>query len=211
MSRLKSDTEHLYITTIGDGYDCFLQSNNTTILRTSNAGINVTGHVTLSGNVSTVGLNGTGPIYTSGNIGKDGGDYFTFTTDTKLDLYLNGSNEFMFGANGDFHADGDLVAFSTTISSDERIKHNIRIVDDALEKTSQLRGVQFDWNKDNTPSAGVIAQDVAKVLPEAVKSVKGLNDEQEFLTVNYDALTSLLIESIKELKGRIEELENKVG
>lgn len=198
MSRLKSDTEHLYITTIGDGYDVYLQSNNNTKLVTSDIGVTVTGRLS------------TTDVYATGNIGYDSTDHFTFTNNDKVDVILNGSTEFMMAANGDFHADGDVIAFSTTISSDERIKHNIRIVDDALEKTSQLRGVQFDWNKDNTPSAGVIAQDVAKVLPEAVKSVKGLSDEQEYLTVNYDALISLLIESVKELKGRIEELENKL-
>ena len=43
MSRLKSDTEHLYITTIGDGYDVYLQSNNNTKLVTSDIGVTVTG------------------------------------------------------------------------------------------------------------------------------------------------------------------------
>ena len=44
------------------------------------------------------------------------------TNDTQIDLYINGSNEFRFEADGDFHADGDVIAYSTTTPSDERLK-----------------------------------------------------------------------------------------
>ncbi len=47
------------------------------------------------------------------------------------------------------------------------------------------------------------------VLPEAVKEAQGLNDNESYLTVNYHALTSILIESIKELSAKVKELEAK--
>ena len=47
------------------------------------------------------------------------------------------------------------------------------------------------------------------VLPEAVKEAQGLNDNEGYLTVNYHALTSILIESIKELSAKVKELEAK--
>ena len=142
-----------------------------------------------------------------GNIGSDAGDYLVWTTDTQMDVYINGSNEFRFESDGDFHADGNVVAYSTTVSSDERLKENIEVVSDALNKVSVLRGVTFDWIRDGKPSAGVIAQEVQNVLPQAVTEVTGMNGVQH-LTVNYSALTSILIEAIKELKAEVEELKN---
>ena len=124
-----------------------------------------------------------------------------------MDVYINGSNEFRLESDGDFHADGDVVAFSTTVSSDRKLKENIQVVPNALDKVEALNGVTFDWKRDGTPSAGVIAQEVQEVLPEAVKEVTPLKGGDSHLSVNYHALTSILIEAIKELKAEIEELK----
>ena len=143
----------------------------------------------------------------TGRIGNDGNDYFTFTNNTRCDLYINGSNEFRFESDGDFHADGDVIAQSTTISSDRRLKENIEVIPNALDKVQALNGVSFDWKKTGEKSAGVIAQEVQGVLPEAVKEVTPVGGGDSHLSVNYHALTSILIESIKELKAEIEELK----
>ena len=152
----------------------------------------------------------TGRVYsTDGYFGLDATDSMQFVNNSRIDFYVNDSNEFRMEADGDFHADGDVIAFSTTIASDERLKENIEVVPDALDKVEALRGVSFDWKRDGKSSAGVIAQEVMGVLPEAVKEVQGLNDNESHLTVNYHALTSILIESIKELSARVKELEAK--
>ena len=148
-------------------------------------------------------------INATGRIGRDSNDYITWSNNSQMDVYVNGNNEFRFEADGDFHADGDVIAESTTISSDERLKENIEIVSDPIEKIETLRGVTFDWKRDGKKSAGVIAQDVEKVLPEAVKEVQGLKDDESYKTVNYNALISILIESVKELSARVKELEEK--
>ena len=147
---------------------------------------------------------GSQNILTSGNIGRDAGDYINFTTDTQMDVYVNGSNEFRFEADGDFHADGDVIAQSTTTASDIRLKENIELVSDALKKVQALNGVSFDWKKTGERSAGVIAQEVIGVLPEAVKEVTPVGGGDSHLTVNYHALTSILIEAIKELKVELD-------
>jgi hypothetical protein len=144
------------------------------------------------------------------HIGLDSGDYIGFTNNSQIDFYVNGSNEFRMESDGDFHADGDVIAYSTTTASDERLKENIQVVENAVDKCKALRGVTFDWKRDGAASAGVIAQDVQEVLPEAVKQVTGMNGE-DHLTVNYGALTSILIEAVKELSAKVEELEAKVG
>ena len=152
----------------------------------------------------------TGRVYsTDGYFGLDATDSMQFVNNSRIDFYVNDSNEFRMEADGDFHADGDVIAFSTTIASDERLKENIEVVPDALDKVEALRGVSFDWKRDGKSSAGVIAQEVMGVLPEAVKEVQGLNDNESHLSVNYHALTSILIESIKELSARVKELEAK--
>ena len=152
----------------------------------------------------------TGAVYHgTNNFGNDSGDFMNWTTNTRLDITVHANNEFRFEADGDFHADGDVIAYSTTTASDRKLKDNITTIEDALDKVKQLNGVEFTWKKDGKKSAGVIAQDVEKVLPQAVKTVNDLNTDEEYKTVKYDALTSILIESIKELSARIEELENK--
>ena len=112
-------------------------------------------------------------------------------------------------ADGDFHADGDVIAFSTSTSSDERLKDNIKTIESASDKIKQLKGVEFTWKKNGKNGGGVIAQDVEKVLPGAVKEVESLNGEQSYKAVDYNAVIGLLIETNKELLERIEKLENK--
>ena len=129
-------------------------------------------------------------------------DYMFSDASHGLRFYTAGAEEMRLENDGDLHVDGDVVAFSTTVS-DERLKENIQVVDNALDKVCQLKGVTFDWKKDGENSAGLIAQDVEKVLPSAVKE-KGLpfkaDDDQEYKTVEYSQVTSLLVEAIKELK-----------
>jgi hypothetical protein len=134
-------------------------------------------------------------------IGLDSTDYLEFTDNTQVDLYINGSNEFRFEADGDFHADGDVIAYSTTTPSDERLKENVKVIDNPLEKLDQLRGVTFDWiNREDKRSGGVIAQELEKVMPELVREVDSLKNEDKFKAVDYNGLIGLLIEAVKEIK-----------
>ena len=99
-----------------------------------------------------------------------------------------------------------LTAGSFSASSDENLKKDIAVVGGALDKLFQLRGVEFTWKENDVRSAGVIAQDVEKVLPQAVNTT-----EKGYKTVQYDALHAVLIEAVKELTARVKELEAKVG
>ena len=142
-----------------------------------------------------------------GSVGLDSTDYISWTNNTRTDFYVNGANKFRMELDGDFHADGDVVAYSTTIS-DERLKTGISTVSNALEKVSQLNGVEFTRKNNGQRSAGVIAQEVEKVLPQAIREKKlPLQTGEEdtlYKTVEYDALHSLYIEAIKELKDTVE-------
>ena len=115
--------------------------------------------------------------------------------------------------NGDLHVDGNVIAYSTTIS-DERLKTDIVKIDGALDKVAQLNGYTFTYTADGKKSAGVIAQEVKKVLPSAITESTlplkmGEDDETEYMTVQYDQLMGLMVEAIKELKAEVAELKGK--
>ena len=113
--------------------------------------------------------------------------------------------------DGDLHVDGDVIAFSTTIS-DERLKENIQPIEDALSKVSQLNGVTFTYKADGKESAGLIAQDVEKVLPSAITEKElplKIDDGNEYKVLQYDQTIGLLVEAIKELKAEIDELKGE--
>ena len=142
-----------------------------------------------------------------GKIGSDAGDYIVYTTDSQLDVYVNGNNEFRFEADGDFHADGDVIGFSTTVS-DVALKSDIEVIPNALDKLDKIKGYTFTRHN-GTTSAGIIAQELEKVLPEAVKEKRlALYDNKTYKTVEYDAIHGLLIQAIKELKNEIRELKS---
>jgi len=114
-------------------------------------------------------------------------------------------------ADGDLHADGDVIAYSTTIS-DERLKTGIMPITNALAKVNQLNGCTFTYKADGRKSAGLIAQDVEKVLPTAVSEKElplKIDDGEKYKVLQYDQTIGLLVEAIKELSDKIEKLENK--
>jgi len=120
------------------------------------------------------------------------------------------------GTTGQIRATDDITAF---YSSDIALKEDITNIPDALESLKKLNGVLFNW-KDKwiehqggedgyfvrKKDVGVIAQEVEKVLPEAVAQRK-----DGIKAVKYDRLTCLLIEAVKVLSDKVEKLnkENK--
>jgi len=114
-------------------------------------------------------------------------------------------------SDGDVHCDQDVIAYSTTIGSDRKLKTNIVDTKYGLNDIVKLRGVDFDWNRKDRDhhDVGFIAQEVKEVIPELVKEVKGLNDNDSFLTVDYAKVVPILVESIKTLKKEIEDMKNE--
>ncbi len=104
---------------------------------------------------------------------------------------------------------GQIRATGFLSPSDIRLKKDIVTLEGATEKLEQLRGVTYNWLKEDMPKErqmGVIAQEVEKVFPEAVAT-----HDNGFKSVNYDALVAPLIESIKERKNEIDALKKEVA
>jgi hypothetical protein len=116
---------------------------------------------------------------------------------------------------GDIRATANITAYYT---SDKRLKENVIPISNALAKVKQINGVKFDWTDEEIErrggidgyfvrksDVGVIAQEIEKVLPEAVAT-----RESGYLAVRYELLVPLLIEAIKEQQGQIDELKKLV-
>ena len=137
-------------------------------------------------------------------------DFIEYDTNNGLRFYTNGAEDMRLTDGGDLHVDANIIGYSTTIS-DQRLKHDINKIDNALDKVCQINGYTFTYNEDGKQSAGVIAQEIENVLPSAVESKKLAFTGQEgveYKTVQYDQIHGLLIEAIKELKAELEELKN---
>jgi len=82
------------------------------------------------------------------------------------------------------------------VTSDERLKSGITQIPGAIEKVKQIRGCTYTI--DDKPSAGVIAQELIKVLPESVHT-----KEDGYYGVSYHGVIALLIEAVKELSEKV--------
>lgn len=124
-------------------------------------------------------------------------------------LALTDTGVKIWGSAANLRVEGVGNFWDVEIRSDRRVKSNIAKIDNALDKVSKLSGNVYDLqlpNGDTKPSAGLIAQEVQEVLPEAVTTD---NDKDALLRLNYNAVIALLVESVKELKAEIEELKSK--
>lgn len=128
-------------------------------------------------------------------------------------LNVNGygqDNNFFFRAGGDFICQRNGSFDNVEIRSDRRAKSDIKVIENALEKVETLSGNTYELHNTSggtTRSAGLIAQEVQEVLPEAV--TQDNEEDGGMLRLNYNAVIALLVESVKELKAEIEELKSK--
>ena len=142
----------------------------------------------------------------------------TMVFDHRLQIgaHANGDSSFVSGSSGtqanttavesdNIYARNDLIG---NYSSDQKLKDNKLVIDTALNKVEEISGYEFTWNNNiedfraGKTDYGVIAQELEKVLPHAVDI-----NNRGYKTVNYNSLIPLLIEAVKELSGKVKELE----
>lgn len=123
--------------------------------------------------------------------------YFERNPSSGIQMIMNG--------NGSFN--------DVYIRSDERLKSNFSKIENALDKVDLLDGMVYDkanhiGGEETTREAGLVAQQLQEVLPEAVK--KGVDGEQnEILTVSSSAVIALLVNAVKELREEVRELKSR--
>jgi hypothetical protein len=173
-----------------------------------------TGRLTISRNIGSASVYSTGQLVLQNT---DAGDVtlgFHRSGYTACALKHEGSGLRLCGttdtAVANFYATGDVTAFS-----DARLKENLEIITNPIEKISSLNGYTFD--RVNSESSGrytgLIAQEVKEVLPEAVKT----NEGDGYLSIAYGNLAGLFVEGFKavvdenkKLKQRVDALEEKL-
>ena len=137
-------------------------------------------------------------------------DYTMYDQDVGIRWFTAAAEEMRLQNNGTLHVDGDIIAYSNTIS-DRRLKTDIAKVENGLDKVSALNGYTFKYINGDMQSAGVMADEIKPVLPSAVKTAEiplHTDTPEEYDIVHYDQLCAIFIEAIKELKSRVEALEN---
>jgi hypothetical protein len=110
------------------------------------------------------------------------------------DRWITGDSSFNISVNG-VTATGVITATDFNSTSDAKLKTNVQIIPDPLDKIVRIDGVSFNWIKDNKPSMGVIADNIEEVLPELVS-------DTDPKTVNYNGLIGLLILTTQCIRGR---------
>jgi hypothetical protein len=116
------------------------------------------------------------------------------------------------GGFGDFYASANIIGFAT-MPSDERLKNNVKNLENGLEIIEQLRPVSYTWNEGmgRGDDFGLIAQEVEQILPELIHETDMIfkNNDEKYKTLSYERLVPFLIKSIQELNNKIKELEKK--
>lgn len=135
------------------------------------------------------------------------------SADGVLDIITNAARRMRF-QTGDTYSDMNINAPNVYIRSDIRLKSNFRPIENALEKVEQLDGLIYDkadyiGGEIVQTEAGIVAQTLQDVLPEAVREVEDIKGNK-ILTVSSQSQIALLVEAVKTLSSRVKELESKL-
>ena len=137
------------------------------------------------------------------------------TTDPTYRLHVTGDTYI----SGTAEIASTCTANGFTSTSDERLKTDIKQITNPIDKISNINGVNFAWKKDKTreTQSGLIAQEVEKVIPEVVKTIKhntsnnkDENELEETKTIDYNGMIGYLVECIKKQQSDINDLRNEL-
>jgi len=117
--------------------------------------------------------------------------------------WIAGDSGFNISVNG-VTATGVVTATDFNSTSDAKLKTNVQVISDPLDKIVRIDGVSFNWIENNKPSMGVIADNIEEVLPELVS-------DTDPKTVNYNGLIGLLIEVVKDQQTQINSLNERLS
>lgn len=114
--------------------------------------------------------------------------------------------------SGGVYVSGDLRCNSLLNESDQRLKRDIETIENGLDVVCALRGCNYTWNDEpvnvdsnraGSRSVGVIAQEAREAGADVA-----VHDQGEYLAVDYTRLVPYLIEAVKSLKRRCDELSS---
>jgi len=227
--------DQIYDFVIGLGYSTTVGTVTSVSGTGTENGLTLTGTVSSSGNLTlggTLSINNSDWSGTVLSVPNGGTGLSTVGTNR----VLTGAGGLALVAEANMTFTGTLLAVTgaitatgeiTAYSSDRRLKTNIVRIPDPLEKVAQLDGVTYDWNMDvcnkvgfkpaRRHETGMIAQNLGSVISDAItfapfdRNRRGFSKSgKDYLTVNLEKVIPLLVEAVKELTERNEELVERV-
>jgi hypothetical protein len=186
----------------GSGGDVVTTAGGTVIITASSTNVTIDGDLTVTGNAILSGnivgdriQNGTTTI----DIQSAGGNAnVTVGGASNVGVFHTGG----FNVAGNISATGDVTAQNVNSLSDAVLKTNISMLSNPESIINQLFGYEYDWKNGSGHSYGLLAQDVEKVLPDAVRTG---NDGLK--SVNYMMIIPFLVETIKKLASDVADLK----
>jgi len=177
-----------------------LQVSGTSVLIDSDIGSTVQAFVSNVSNIVT--FDAVNPTFTdTGALGVPVGSQVERPAPVAGQLRFN-SDALKFegydGSEWDQPSTGTLNATEFNSLSDASVKTNINEIGNGLDMINAIAGVEFDWRDNGNHSAGVVAQELEKVLPHLVST-----SNEGMKSVNYAGLTAYLLSAIKELSKRL--------
>lgn len=198
----------VFVTNVAPNYNVVVSGSLKNVAMPGTAGA-----TTVWGNVSVGSTTINGSLNVTGSLSVTSAPTFSGLNLTNTLTISNGGANItgLTNITGELRVTDDITAFYVS-PSDIRLKTDLNKISDPMAKVLELSGYTYKWNdlgadkyKQNTEKTdvGVIAQEIEKVLPEAVKT-----DTEGYKTVAYDKIIPLLIEAIKDLKQEIDELKS---
>ena len=135
----------------------------------------------------------TNDVYRNSNVGI--GNFSSTALTEKLEVAGN------IKSTGSITASGDIES-----TSDISIKENLEIIENPIDKIKELNGYTFNKNGEEKRSAGLVAQEVEKVLPEVVSE-----NSDGIKSLAYGNIVALLVETVKEQQKQIDELKQQLS
>lgn len=196
---------------IGNGTSIGTRSNAVTVLRNGNTGIGVLNPGFILDVNGRMRIQSSNSLSAGINLNNDANSAIAAfmgmrSTDNEVGFYgYTGTAGWRFLVNtttGNAWMQGAL-----TQNSDIRLKKNIVPLSNTLSNIGKINGYRYHWKDPSNPDLqiGFIAQELQKIYPELVKE-----NEQGDLSVNYSGMIPVLLEAIKELQQKVEELEKKL-
>ena len=171
-----------------------LYHNGSVKLETSSNGIEMSGRIDMNNN----DIYGCDQLFHHG----DTNTYMQFHAADQWRVVVGGS-ERLEVKNSSPHV---LVSGDLNSTSDERLKKNIKPIDNALADICQLEGVTFDWRDTGTQGQGFIAQQVEPIIPDVVNT----DEDTGMKSINYVGLIGHLVEAIKTQQTQIDDLKAEI-
>jgi hypothetical protein len=161
-------------------------ANSSTYLRGDQTWATITGGATLTNDTAT----NASTYYPVLSFNQTSGALTTANT-SSTKLYYNPST-------------GTLNSTVFNSLSDSSVKTDVKIITNSVDTINKISGVEFLWKETQQKSAGVIAQELESVIPHLVAT-----DEKGMKSVNYNGIIAYLIQAVKELSSRVNELEQR--